>query len=130
MEVKVPYSLTRIPVKVYLEDVGEFKGEFIRFHAPSTIRELLKLMPLEGFAAKWDYAVYFQINFKRGAEKIVSKISPGDILYWPPGPYIVLSFRESFPPAQIVKIGEMKEGVGEIFKVKHGSRIRITLVIQ
>lgn len=116
----------RIPVNISIEDVGILEGELLRFYAPLTVRDLLKIMPLEGFAARWDYAVYIQINLKRGAEKIIDKINSGDILYWPPGPYILIAFREATPPSQIVRVGRVEKNFEELEKVRPGSRIRIT----
>lgn len=117
----------RIPIKIDVENVGILEGEFVRFYAPLTIRDLLKMMPIEGFAARWEYTVYIQINLKKGAEKITEKINPGDILYWPPGPYLLLSFRAASPPSQVVKIGKIEKNYEILQQVKPGSRIRLTL---
>lgn len=117
----------RVPINIDIEDVGILEGEFIQFYAPLTIRDLLKMMPLEGFASKWEYAVYIQINLRRGAEKIADKINPGDILYWPPGPYLLLSFKEAIPPSQSVRIGKIEKKYEILEKVKPGSRIKIIL---
>jgi len=116
----------RIPVNISIEGVGILEGELVRFYAPLTVRDLLKIMPLEGFAARWDYAVYIQINLMRGAEKIIDKINSGDILYWPPGPYILVAFREATPPSQMVRVGRVEKNFEELEKVRPGSRIRIT----
>lgn len=116
----------RIPINIIIEEVGVLEGEFIRFYAPLTVSDLLKMMPLEGFAARWDYAVYIQINFKRGAEKIIDKINSGDILYWPPGPYLLIAFREAPSPSQIVRIGRVEKNYEELEKAKPGLRVRIT----
>ncbi|MEM1583175.1 MAG: cyclophilin-like fold protein [Nitrososphaerota archaeon] len=122
-----PSHKMRIPINIDIEEVGILEGEFIRFYAPLTIRELLKMMPIEGFAAKWGYAVYIQVNLKRGAEKPAEKINPGDILYWPPGPYLLLSFKEATPPSQSVRIGKIDKNYGLLEQVKPGSRIRFIL---
>ncbi|RLG05290.1 MAG: hypothetical protein DRN68_08865, partial [Thaumarchaeota archaeon] len=64
-------SLSRIPIRVAFEGAGEYEGELVRFYAPITVQQLLKLLPIEGAVAKWDYAVYFQIDLRRGAEREV-----------------------------------------------------------
>lgn len=119
----------RIPITISVESVGVLEGELIRFYAPLTVRDLLRIMPLEGFAAKWDYAVYIQVSLQRGAERKTDKVTGGDILYWPPGPYLLIAFREAIPPSQIVKVGRIEKNYEEIERVKPGSRIRITLAI-
>lgn len=121
-------STARIKVKVEVEGVGEFEGELIRFHAPLTVQEILKKMPLEGFAAKWDYAIYFQSGVQRGAEKEVRRIKAGDILYWPPGGYVVLAFKDAEPPAQMVKIGALSGDVSALESARPGARVRIRRV--
>ncbi|MCS7125319.1 MAG: cyclophilin-like fold protein [Aigarchaeota archaeon] len=119
-------QMMRIPLEISIEDIGILEGEFVRFYAPLTIKDLLKMIPLEGFLAKWDYAIYFQIDLKRGAEKIVSKVSGGDILFWPPGPYLLIAFKDATPPSQMVRVGRVGEKYGELARAKPGSRIRIS----
>ena len=115
----------RIPIRIRIEGLGELDGEFIRFYAPLTVRELLTMLPIGGAIALWDYAIYFQIELYRGAEKPVKKIKPGDILYWPPGRAIVLVFATASPPAQATKIGEFRGDYERLRNVKPGARITI-----
>lgn len=118
-------STARVKVRITVEGVGEFEGELIRFYAPLTVQELLRRLPLEGFAAKWDYGVYFEIGVYRGAEKTVKRVRAGDILYWPPRGYIVLAFRDTTPPAQMVKVGEFKGDFKMLELTRSGARVRI-----
>jgi len=84
------------------------------------------MLPIGGAIALWDYAIYFQIELSRGAEKIVRRIKPGDILYWPPGSCIALAFSEASPPAQMVKIGENKGDYEKLRGARAGARIMIS----
>lgn len=118
-------SLSRIPIEIHVENVGKFEGELIRFHAPLTIQEIVRKLPIEGAAALWDYAVYFGVEVHRGLEKEVKKVKPGDILFWPPRSYILLVFAEAVPAAQMMKIGEFSGDYERLRGVKPGSRIAI-----
>ncbi len=121
-------ALSRIPIKIEIEGVGEFKGELIRFHAPSTIQEILKNLPIEGAAALWDYAIYFQTDIERGVEKQVTRIKAGDILYWPPRKYILLAFADATPPAQMMKIGEFSGEFEKLREMRPGARVKISKI--
>jgi len=121
-------ALSRIPIKIEIEGVGELKGELIRFHAPSTIQEILKNLPIEGAAALWDYAIYFQTDIERGVEKQVTRIKAGDILYWPPRKYILLAFADAAPPAQMMKIGEFSGEFDRLKEMRPGARVRISKI--
>ncbi|MCD6342069.1 MAG: hypothetical protein J7L83_04400 [Thaumarchaeota archaeon] len=118
-------SFSRIPIKVEIENVGEFNGELIRFYAPLTVQEIAKMLPIEGAAASWDYAVYFEIELSRGVEKEIKKVKPGDILYWPPRSYVLLAFAEAASAAQMMKIGRFEGNYEKLRDVKPGSRIKI-----
>ncbi len=121
-------SFSRIPIRIEIEKIGEFEGELIRFHAPSTVQQIIKSLPLEGAGALWDYAVYFQTDISRGLEKQVSRVKAGDILYWPPRRYILLAYAEAAPPAQMMKIGEFKGDFEKLKNLRPGARIRIAKV--
>ena len=119
-------SLSRIPIRITFEEVGEYSGEFVRFYAPITVQQLLKLLPIEGAAAKWDYAIYFQIDLRRGAEREVKQVKAGDILYWPPSQYLVIAYKDAIPPAQMVKVGRLKGEISKLEDLRPGARVRIT----
>jgi len=118
-------SLSRVPVEVFVENIGKFEGELIRFYAPLTVQEIVRMLPIEGAAALWDYAVYFEIEISRGLEKEVKKVKPGDILFWPPRSYVLLAFAEAMPAAQMMKIGEFKGDYSKLKEVRPGSKIVI-----
>jgi len=118
-------SLSRVPVEVIVENIGKFEGELIRFYAPLTVQEIVRMLPIEGAAALWDYAVYFEIGISRGLEKEVKKVKPGDMLFWPPRSYVLLAFAEAMPAAQMMKIGEFKGDYSKLKEVRPGSKIVI-----
>jgi len=121
-------ALARIPIRIEIEGLGELDGELIRFYAPLTVSTFVKMLPIGGAIAKWDYAIYFQVPLERGAEKPVSRVSAGDILYWPPGSCIALAFADAAPPAQMIKIGRYQADYERIKLVRVGARITIRKV--
>ena len=108
-----------------MEGAGSFEGELIRIYAPLTVQEFFRKLPIEGFAAKWDYAVYIQTDVRRGAEKTIKTVKAGDILYWPMGGYMALAFKDTEPPAQMVKIGEFSGDYERLRSVRPGARVRV-----
>jgi hypothetical protein len=62
-------EISRIPISIFLEGIGEARGEFIRFLAPRTIETLVHLLPLQGRVAIWKDQYYFGVPIKSGPEK-------------------------------------------------------------
>ena len=76
-------SLSRTPVRIVLEGVGEARGELVRFSAPITVGTLLARLPIEGRAHPQRGGCSFIIGIRRGAEKAVRSVKAGTIAYWP-----------------------------------------------
>ncbi|MCS6788556.1 MAG: hypothetical protein NZ733_04610 [Aigarchaeota archaeon] len=108
-----------------IEGLGSLRAELKRFMAPMTYDEIVRKLPLSGAAAKWDYAVYVQVDIKRGAEKPIYSISPGDVLYWATNGSIIFVFRRSQPPTHSVRIGVLLDDPSPLESVRPGSRIQI-----
>ncbi|MEM4280869.1 MAG: cyclophilin-like family protein [Candidatus Caldarchaeum sp.] len=120
-------TAARIPIIVQVEGLEPVEGELHRFSAPLTVAEIVKRMPLEGFVARWDKAVYIVTDMQRGAEKSTPKLSAGDIFYWPPEGVVGVSLREHVPRAQTLKIGSVGAGYVVLEKARVGSRMRFVL---
>ncbi|MEM2680858.1 MAG: cyclophilin-like family protein, partial [Candidatus Bathyarchaeia archaeon] len=65
---------SRILVKFIIEGLGEAKGELMKFLSPKTVEAILKVLPVEGYAAIWKEEVYFKVPVKVGAEKPRDKV--------------------------------------------------------
>ncbi len=117
-------SSSRIPVIVSIEGLGELEAEFVRFFAPMTVDELVRKMPIEGFLASWDNAVYIVTEISRGAEKPTQKLKKGDIFYWPPGRVLGIAVEEHTPRVQTVKVGRLISGFELLQQARQGSRMR------
>jgi len=97
-------SITRVPIKFFIENVGEAEGELIRHLAPRTVDAITKVLPVEGRAALWKEEVYFEIPIKMGDEKAKPKVEKGTIAYWPMGNLENFSKTKS---GTIIKIEKM-----------------------
>ncbi|GBC69230.1 hypothetical protein HRbin01_00926 [archaeon HR01] len=120
-------SSARIPISVTVENLATLTGELHRYAAPTTVMYLCKLMPLEGFIARWDYAIYIVTSLSLGAEKTAAKISAGDIFYWPPGKAVGIAFKDKDAPAQTVRVGKIDKNFEILEKAGQGARLRLSL---
>lgn len=117
-------TISRIPIRIMLEGIGESKSEFIRFLAPRTVDAILRLLPLQGRVAIWKEQVYFQVPLKIGQEKGTKKISPGDIAYWPMGNSICVFLSTMQPQGPMNLVGKVLSDLDIFGKVKSGTRIK------
>lgn len=118
-------SISRFPIRIILEGVGEAEGELMRFHAPLTVDAILKKLPIEGRVALWEEEVYFETPIKMGLEKPVSEAEPGTIAYWPMGSAICIFYGKTKPYSPVNVIGRIVRGL-ELFKqAKSGMKIRV-----
>jgi len=118
-------SISRIPIKILVEGIGEAEGEFIRYLAPRTVDIIVRKLPLEGRAAIWKEEVYFEIPVKIGEEKAKSNVETGTIAYWPMGNALCIFYGESQPYSPVNIVGKITKNL-EIFRnVKIGTKIRV-----
>lgn len=118
-------SISRTPIRIVAEGIGEAEGELIRFMAPRTVEAILKSLPLEGRAALWKEEVYFEIPVKMGGEKSVKTVKKGTLAYWPMGNAICIFYGETQPYSQVNVVGHLDKNLDLFRKVKSGTRLRI-----
>ena len=118
-------SISRTPVKIVVEGLGEAEGELIRFMAPRTVEAILKSLPLEGRAALWKEEVYFEIPVKMGGEKPAETVKKGTLAYWPMGNAVCIFYGETQPYSPVNVIGLLTKNLDLFGKVKSGTRVRI-----
>jgi len=97
-------SSSRIPIKFFVQGLGEAEGELVRFRAPRTVDALLRKMPLEGRAALLKGGFYFAVPLQMGLEKPVKTVSSGTIAFWPLGSALCLFYDDSttYSPVSVV----------------------------
>lgn len=118
-------SISRIPIRILIEGLGEAKGVLVRILSPRTVDAITRLLPLEGRAAKYQSEVYFEIPLKMGIEKPRDVVRKGDIAYWPLGSAFCIFFGDMRPHGPVNLIGQIMEGIELFSAVKSGTRIKV-----
>ena len=118
-------SVSRIPIKLLIENVGEAEGEFIRHLSPRTVYAILKTLPLEGRAALWKEEVYFEIPVAAGEEKAKPRVKKGDLAYWPMGKALCIFHGETQPYSPVNIVGQITKNLELFSKAKSGAVIKV-----
>jgi len=118
-------SVSRIPIKLLIENVGEAEGEFIRHLSPRTVYAILKTLPLEGRAALWKEEVYFEIPVAAGEEKAKPRVKKGDLAYWPMGKALCIFYGETQPYSAVNIVGQITKNLELFSKAKSGAVIKV-----
>ncbi|RLI26088.1 MAG: hypothetical protein DRO52_03060 [Candidatus Hecatellales archaeon] len=118
-------DISRIPVRIRLEGLGETRGELIRFWAPRTVEAILQALPLEGKAAQWPGEIYFPIPVKMGLEKAKSRVEAGTIAYWPQGSALCLFYAEAKPYSPVNPVGRITGSLEPLAKAGLGTIVRV-----
>jgi len=118
-------AISRIPIKIIVEGLGEAEGELIRHLAPRTVDAIANRLPIEGRAALWKEEVYFEIPVKMGEEKAKATVETGTIAYWPMGSAICIFYGSSQPYSPVNVIGKVTKNLEMFRQVKSGMKIRV-----
>jgi len=118
-------NISRIPIKIIVEGLGEAEGELIRHLAPRTVDAIANRLPIEGRAALWKEEVYFEIPVKMGEEKAKATVETGTIAYWPMGSALCIFYGSSQPYSPVNIIGKVTKNLEMFRQVKSGMKIRV-----
>jgi len=118
-------SVSLIPIRLIVENLGEAEGELTRFLSPRTVDALVRRLPLEGRAALLNGGVYFPVPLDLGMEKAKRIAERGTLAYWPMGRAICIFYDKTKPYSPINHIGKVKENLGMFRQVKAGTKITI-----
>jgi len=118
-------SITKVPIKFTIENVGEAEGELIRHLAPRTVDAIAKSLPIEGRAALWKEEVYFEIPVRAGDEKAKPTVEKGTIAYWPMGSALCIFFGDSQPYSPVNIMGVVTKNLESFAETKSGTRIKV-----
>ncbi len=118
-------SVSRIPVNLIIENVGEAQGELVRHLSPRTVDAILRKLPIEGRAALWKQEIYFEIPVAAGEEKAKTTVKKGDIAYWPMGKAFCIFYGETQPYSAVNMIGQITKNLELFSTVKSGTVIKV-----
>ena len=118
-------SVSRIPIKIIIEGIGEANAELVRIRSPRTTDAIIRELPIEGMAALWQDEVYFGIPVKMGNEKSSSKVDQGDLAYWPMGSAFCIFWGKTQPYSPVNILGKVTKNLEFFEKVKSGTKIII-----
>ncbi|HID18948.1 TPA: hypothetical protein EYP27_05355 [Candidatus Bathyarchaeota archaeon] len=118
-------EISRIPIRILLEGVGETQGELIRFLAPRTVETIVRALPLEGKTALWPGEIYFPVSIKMGLEKAKKEVEAGALAYWPQGSALCLFYAKAKPYSPVNPIGKITGSLEPVKKAGRGTIVRI-----
>lgn len=118
-------SITKVPIRFVIENVGEAEGEMIRHLAPRTVDAITKSLPIEGRAALWKEEIYFEIPVKAGDEKAKPTVEKGTIAYWPMGSALCVFHGDSQPYSPVNIIGKITKNLEAFAGTRSGTRIKV-----
>ena len=118
-------SVSRIPIRLFVDGDGEAEGELIRIRSPRTVDAILRGLPIEGRAALWQEEVYFEIPIKMGNEKSSPTVEQGVLAYWPMGSAFCIFWGETQPYSPVNIIGKVTKNLELFEQVKSGTKIVI-----
>jgi len=121
-------GLSRTPIKVIIEGIGEATGEFIKIRAPLTVGAIVKMMPLRGRLHAQGEGYSFILGIQRGTEKAVKEVKAGTIAYWPMQDAIIIYYKDTKPYSPVNKVGEITSNLELFNELKSGTRIKIEKV--
>ncbi|MEM2163955.1 MAG: cyclophilin-like fold protein [Candidatus Bathyarchaeia archaeon] len=118
-------EISRIPIKIIVEGLGESRAALIRFLSPRTVDAVVRLLPLEGRAAVWQNEIYLEIPLKIGVEKPRETVKKGDLAYWPLGKAFCIFFGDMRPHTPVNLVGQIADNVEVFSRVRSGMKIRV-----
>lgn len=116
-------SVSRLPIRFIIENIGEAEGELVRIQSPRTTDAIIRQLPLEGRAALWQQEVYFSIPVKMGNEKAKPTVEKGTLAYWPMGSAFCIFWGETQPYSPVNIIGQVTKNLELFEQVKSGTKI-------
>jgi hypothetical protein len=124
----VEEDISRIRIKLILENIGEAEGELVRFKAPKTIDIIVHKLPISGRIALYKEEIYFEIPIKMGKEKAKPTVETGTIAFWPMGNALCVFYGNTQPYSPVNILGKITKNLDLFKTVKSGTIIKVELL--
>jgi hypothetical protein len=118
-------EISRVKIKLVINDLGEAEGELVRHLAPRTVDMIVRELPVEGRTALWKEEIYFEIPVKMGDEKAKSTVEKGAIAFWPMGSAICIFYGETQPYSPVNILGTITKNLDLFSRVKSGTIVKV-----
>lgn len=118
-------QISRIRVTFNVAELGDARGEFIRFLAPRTVEALLRILPIDGKTSRWKSEVYFPVPVKLGGEKPITTADAGTIAYWPMGSALCVFTEKMKPYTAVNPVGRIDENLSLFRNARDGMIIHL-----
>lgn len=123
----ISYSKVNIRIEVLRKGVAE--GAFFKHLAPITVNHLIRSMPLEGRANKFeDSFIYFISGVVIGLEKARTSFKRGEIAFLPLNGSICFFLKDTNVLKAMNPLGRINSGMEILEKVGPGDVISIRMI--
>jgi hypothetical protein len=117
-------NISRIPIVMSIQNIGQFKGELIRFLSPLTIKKLVYEFPITQRVINYENKyIYLNSNLTVGIEKPKNSFKKGDIAYSPLNNSIYLFLQNLNHNQKFNHLGILN--IDKNIEIKSGSIITI-----
>ncbi len=101
-------SVSRIPIKIGLNQASILKGEFRRHLSPLTIKKLLSLFPIYGRINSYNGKfIYVQVDLQLGSEKPALSFKKGDLAFSPVGNFLCIFLSDAILKQKLNPLGRV-----------------------
>jgi uncharacterized protein len=101
-------SVSRIPIKIKLNQALELRGELKRHLSPLTIKKLLGVLPIYGRINSYDGKfIYVQVDLQLGSEKPVNTFKKGDLAFSPLGNFLSIFLNDTILNQKLNPLGKV-----------------------
>ncbi|MCP8304955.1 MAG: hypothetical protein H3Z50_05765 [archaeon] len=121
-------SVSKLNIKIEVHGKGKAEGEVFRHLAPITLNSLLRKMPLQGRAIRFnDRFVYVVLGIIAGMEKARKKFQKGDLGFLSSNGALCFFLEDCEVAMPINYLGKITSGLDVLMKAGAGDVISIDI---
>lgn len=110
-------------IRISITDFGDIIVD-LREDTPISER-LLKHCPFISKATIWKEEIYFETPIEISPNKLVLRVRPGDVTYWPPGRALCLFYGITQPYSPVSPLGEIIGPLYSLREIEDGAEIKV-----